>query len=239
MYYSEKILPALFRCRISTWFRGLLLAGNKIASNFLFSHSQFAWFSFSAASCSGPKRDGKNSRSSHKLFIFQKHTLHSESTIFNPATFLRRSAHTMPNNSCLCDGLKRFTQVFAVVVPYATFKLALQTLQTLLESAWFFKTTSFPTTCGASAMRICLSHLEVRAFFSCENSTRFLLDIIASDIIWQPGVGGGMKLTMGLLQALPFPSFLSRSARARAQFPALLSLSSTCHAGYSFCWIYE
>ena len=76
--------------------------------------------------------------SSSQFLIFLRQTLQAscedltEAMTVIPAIFLRRSAHTTPNESSLRDGLKRFTNDFAVLLPYLTHRLILHTLQT-----WF------------------------------------------------------------------------------------------------------
>ena len=84
-----------------------------------------------------------NSSSSQIFFIFLRQTLQAscehltESMTVIPATFLRRSAHTTPNDSSLKDGLKRFTNDFAVLLPYLTYRLVSHTLQTLFAQFSF------------------------------------------------------------------------------------------------------
>ena len=77
-----------------------------------------------------------NSSSSQRFLIFLRQTLQAscedltESMTVIHAIFLRRSAHTTPNESSLKDGLKRFTNDFAVLLPYLTHRLVSHTLQT-------------------------------------------------------------------------------------------------------------
>ena len=86
-----------------------------------------------------------NSSSSQRFFIFLSQTLQAscedltESMTIIPAIFLRRSAHTTPNESSLKEGLKRFTNDFAVLWPQVGFTYSSDVVCTI----FFLRATSF------------------------------------------------------------------------------------------------